>query len=71
MADKPKVKIENWTIMGNTLVGKAYGHPRFEDGTEVRTSSIVEVPMLPEEGDVVETRNTLYELGKEYMPSKP
>lgn len=62
---KPEVRIENWTILDNQLYGEAYGHPRFEDGKKVRTSSIKEVPMMPEEGDKVETQNTIYVLGKE------
>lgn len=62
---KPEVRIENWKIFDNQLIGDVFGHPRFEDGTAVRTSSILEVPMLPEEGDTVETRNTFYRLGKE------
>lgn len=39
--DKPKVRIENWKIMGNKLYGEAYSHPRFEDGTKVITSPII------------------------------
>lgn len=50
---KPEVKIENWWIAGNVLRGNVFGHPRFPDDTPVTTSSILEVPMLPEEGDVV------------------
>lgn len=62
---KPEVKIESWWIAGNHLHGRVQDHPRFEKDTDVTTSVILEVPMLPEEGDRVETRNTIYILGKE------
>lgn len=65
---KPTVRIENWRIADNSLIGDAYGHPRFKDGTPVRTSTIMEIPMMPEEGNTVETMNTLYKLGKEFSP---
>lgn len=45
------------------LHGDCYGHPRFEDGTNIYTSHIVAIN-LPE----VETRNTLYVLeGEQYQ----
>lgn len=37
------------------LHGRVYGHPRFTDGDEIYTSAICSV-----QGDLVETRNTLY-----------
>lgn len=49
---------ELWT---NYLHGNVYGHPRFEDGDPVSTSSIVDI----KDGDgykIVSTRNTDYVL---------
>jgi hypothetical protein len=46
-------------LWSNYLTGNVYGHPRFNDGDEVSTSSITEI----EDGDgckVVNTRNTEY-----------
>lgn len=65
--EKPKVRLEKWYIAGNRLMGSAYGHPRFPDGESVITSSLKDgVPETNyKKGDVVETRNTLYELGEE------
>lgn len=63
---KPEVDIDDWYILGNTLYGRAQNHPRFDKGTEVRTSTIVSKVNHPKAGDVIETRNTLYRLGKPY-----
>lgn len=52
MENKPIVKIKDWSFFGNRLTGKVVNHPRFDEGTEVTTSTIVRV----------ETRNTVYEL---------
>ena len=60
---KPEVRIENWVIRIGRLHGDAYGHPRFKDGTGVSTSTIIDMPDDPAEGDIIETRNTLYRLG--------
>lgn len=66
MSDKPQVRIEDWFLIKGRLYGKAYDHPRFEDGTLVRTSTVISEPgdEPAKEGDVLETRNTFYELGK-------
>jgi hypothetical protein len=61
---KPTVHIENWIIIGKTLYGKAKDHPRFAPDTEIRTSTILDMPSTPQPGDSVETRNTIYVLGK-------
>lgn len=55
---KPLAILKNWSRSGNTLSGNVYDHPRFADGTFVRTSSIVNV--LP--NSHIETRNTVYAL---------
>lgn len=59
---KPEVKIEDWIVIGDKLYGNAIDHPRFDKGTPVVTSSIVQEPLLPKEGDTIETRNTIYRL---------
>ncbi len=66
MSDKPSVRIENWHLIGGVLYGDAYDHPRFEDGTTVRTSTVISEPgdEPAKEGDTLETRNTFYTLGK-------
>ena len=66
------VGIENWSIVaGNQLTpyqapelqtykirGEVHGHPRFEDGDSIVTSTII-----LREGRFVETANTRYHLG--------
>tara|TARA_Y100000296_G_scaffold28962_1_gene33778 strand:+ start:757 stop:1053 length:297 start_codon:yes stop_codon:yes gene_type:complete len=66
------VGIENWSIVeGNKLNpyqapelqtikihGEVYGHPDFEDGKEVTTSTVIK-----REGRFINTRNTRYHLG--------
>lgn len=66
MSEKPLVRIENWHLIGGRLYGDAYDHPRFEDGTTVKTSSVFmpETDEPAKEGDTLETRNTFYTLGK-------
>lgn len=63
---KPKVILENWSINGKSLTGNAYGHPDFEEGEEVRTSSAEKLPKNPKRGDVIETKNSVYTLGEAY-----
>lgn len=66
--EKPVVRLENWQesdMFIGSLNGDAYGHPRFEDGTKVTTSHVdLDKQKLYEEGDRVETQNTIYVLGK-------
>lgn len=66
---KQEARIEDWyfyhsIVYGKRLRGKVYGHPNpaFMDGDEI-TSSAIERENL--ENRVVETRNTIYFLGKE------
>lgn len=56
---KPVVQIKNWSIVGNRLLGTALNHPKAPNGGEsdVRTTRI-----LSQEGNRVETLNTIYEL---------
>lgn len=68
---KPEVRIENWYVVVKRIHGDAYGHPRFDDGTAVVTSVIENKSKTPyKEGDKVETRNTLYTLGKPAQSTK-
>jgi hypothetical protein len=68
---KPEVSIEDWYILGKILYGKAQNHPRFAKGTEVRTSTIVDMPRSPKQGDKVETMNTVYILGRSVTANLP
>lgn len=67
-------RLEHWSIITRyansyqapetgrpSLNGKAYGHPRFPDGTGVDTSTIVSVDL---DNMVAHTLNTVYELGE-------
>jgi hypothetical protein len=71
---KPLVVIEDWAVVksgayiayedlqpGNVLTGKVYGHESMPDAKLVFTSAILSVDK--QEG-MVETRNTMYRLGK-------
>lgn len=63
---KPEVHIENWTIFNGKIVGEVQDHPRFEEGTKVTTSRILTKPVGRfVEGNHIETKNTVYILGKE------
>lgn len=66
------IRLENWSVIvrakdsyqapelwSTTLYGNAYGHPKFNDGDIVSTSSIMEV-----NGRIIKTYNSVYELGK-------
>jgi len=61
---KPEVIIDQWEIVDNRLHGIVLNHPRFEKGTRVVTSSIVTRQGGDQVGDKVETKNTIYLLGK-------
>lgn len=70
MSDKPNVLIENWYLIGGRLYGNVHHHPRFDDGTLVKTSTVVTEPgdEPAQKGDTLETLNTYYTLGE---PGKP
>jgi hypothetical protein len=72
--EKPFVRLENWAVVeeklalryeelkpGERLMGNILGDARAPDGTLIYTSIILRVD-IP--NGVVETRNTLYHLGK-------
>lgn len=67
-------RLENWSIITNSknpffapelqsrsLHGNVYGHPNFNDGDPVSTSTLKEFDY---KNRVAKTRNTEYELGK-------
>jgi hypothetical protein len=71
---KPLVTIENWAVVqsvisqsyeqlqpGKHLMGNVIGHANLPDTLFIYTSSIVSVDR---NNGVVETRNTLYQLGR-------
>lgn len=53
--------LKNCTMTSNTLYGNVYDHPKFKDGTFVRTS---EVKNVHKDSDyyLVTTRNTTYKI---------
>ena len=59
-------RLENWYRWGSMIVGDVYGdvRERFEDGQSIHTSSIKGDRDNLKEGDVVQTRNSRYLLGK-------
>lgn len=60
MKEIPEVQLNNWHEVpgSNALIGEVYGHPRYRDGEQVRTSPILE------RGDgYVITAQTKYILG--------
>lgn len=68
---KPVVKIENWRIVNfpddaSFLIGHVTNHPRFPPDYYIRTSKIVKMDL---DFLIVETLNTVYELGKPYEVS--
>jgi len=73
-SQKPSVKLEDWAVVpsvnhgqyqelrpGHLLVGRAFGHHRIKSGSFIFTSPIVSVDL---ENNIVETRNTSYQLGE-------
>jgi hypothetical protein len=72
--DKPKVTIDNWAVIqrrsdlryeelqpGSRLMGVVFGHSDLPDTEFICTSPIVRVDASQ---GLVETRNTLYQLGR-------
>lgn len=60
-------RFENWTAVGKVVWGNLYDDPqeRFREGEYIHTSYIVDVAWDREnEIGTIETRNTIYELGK-------
>lgn len=57
-------RLEKWWKEGDRVCGKLYSDPseRFPEGAEVVTSSVVGLV-----GGILETLNTIYELGEPYV----
>lgn len=64
---KQTARLEDWSYVGDRLLGKVFGHPYHTDGIEVQTSTVLSPPDSVKEGGEVETRNTIYTLGKPYV----
>ena len=65
--------LENWFLNGSIVHGKIYNDrkKRFEDGRSIHTSTIVEASATElAEGVIIETRNSVYLLGKPYKVTK-
>lgn len=71
---KPQVKLEDWAVVpgkqpgeyqelrtGNLLVGRAFGHPRIQEGVFIFSSPITS---FDADNRIAETKNTLYLLGQ-------
>ena len=70
MSKKQRGRLENWSYVGDRLLGKVYDHPFHGNGIEVQTSTVLSPPDSIKEGGEVETRNTIYTLGKTYRPKE-
>lgn len=57
-----KVRLENWSIAGTSLVGRVYSHPRFDDGEIIRTSTIEFLSVEDRLAKAIS--GTIYELGE-------
>ena len=71
---KPQVKLEDWAVVpekqrgkyqdlrpGNLLVGRAFGHPRIQEGVFIFSSPITS---FDADTGTAETKNTCYRLGR-------
>ena len=63
-------RLENWYRWSSMIIGDVYGdvRERFEDGQSIHTASIKGDRDNLKEGDVVQTRNSRYLLGKRGCP---
>ncbi|MEM9136010.1 MAG: hypothetical protein AAGB01_01490 [Cyanobacteria bacterium P01_F01_bin.42] len=59
--------IEDWAVQTKKgklyVIGKAKGHPRHSDGSQIKTTAIVSQSKL-QDRTLVMTRNSTYELGR-------
>jgi hypothetical protein len=60
------MRLEKWSVWAGHAYGEIFDdeNGRFEDGTDVRTSTIMNPKEIYKEGDEIKTRNSLYTLGK-------
>lgn len=65
-------RLEAWQDLGGSLSGYIFDDvkQRFSNGTFVYTSSIQGTHTTLKEGDIVQTRNSLYHLGRPYYEPK-
>ena len=68
--NEPTATLEDWYIIGLTIYGRCYGDRkhRFHPGVLVHTSIIPALKFFQDfkEGDIVQTLNSRYLLGKKY-----
>jgi hypothetical protein len=55
------MRLENWSVYNGCLVGRVYGHPAFDDGTQIITDSYSRIDTEKLEAY---TKNNMYELGE-------
>ena len=67
MRAKQNARLENWSYVGDRLLGRVHDHPYHIEGIEVQTSMVLSPPDAVREGGKVETKNTIYTLGKPYV----
>lgn len=56
-------RLENWSVIGGSLVGIVFDDPRFSDGDIIRTTLLESLDL---EKNTAQTKNTLYTLGKPF-----
>jgi hypothetical protein len=56
------MRLENWYVDNNRLIGNVYGNPKFVDGDIVQTSKINHWAK-----NAVRTLNSTYVLGKPFL----
>jgi len=65
-------RLENWYFDGTFLHGELFDdvRNRWHKGTHVRTSTVCHPDVLMQTGDTIQTKNSLYLLGKKaaYFP---
>jgi hypothetical protein len=61
LENMPPPRLEQWYFFNGYLVGQIFGDERFDDGTQIMTSSVRWVNV---DTGMAETDNSLYSLGK-------
>jgi hypothetical protein len=60
------MNLENWAVFGGSLIGTVSNHPKFVDGTEVKTSPVLRSGQDPSGTYFAMTLNSIYQLGKPF-----
>lgn len=70
--NRVKGLLKNWYPFGDSIAGEIHDDKdkRFDDGTTIRTSTVQGDMTTLKEGDVIETVNSRYLLGKKGGCSK-